>query len=484
MHMIMYYRKNRTWLLGLLMLFLAAVTRYYGLGWSFWGDETTSLVQVRDLFGKPFFATQLEHRDLEARANPIGYSIQAVVYAIFGEGERGARVGVSTAGVIAIVMIFLLTSRLYGRVTGTILGFMLILSPWYLFHTQNNRNYSYAFLFGSFALLSAGFAWKHNHFRWGAIAGLFSGITGATHNFAIIIPAGLTAFAVSEWLRRKTPLPRRAIAGYMLTGGIALFLTYSLAWLVMRNWVAQQTWGYSSLHTLIGLAFNLDWGIALAACAGLVWVMLISRNPIDRLWGMVAITAGLAAIAMPFLVPFRHDYLLSVVLVFFMLAARFLVQVYDMLRERSLLFAIMITTIFLLLPLPSFISYYQDGDRHDYRAAAQCIKDHYQAGDMIAADSAGLLQYYLPSFQIEAANQSILGAKYIPHLEQLASGGQRLWLVLTLSRQEFPRELDRWLWEHAVRILRVKKKRFDYHENITDVYLITIRSAKLSPQMP
>lgn len=41
-----------------------------------------------------------------------------------------------------------------------------------------------------------------------------------------------------------------------------------------------------------------------------------------------------------------------------------------------------------------------------------------------------------------------------------------------MAREELLQEVDQWLWKHGVRMLRIKKKRFDYHENITEVYLL------------
>ena len=46
-----------------------------------------------------------------------------------------------------------------------------------------------------------------------------------------------------------------------------------------------------------------------------------------------------------------------------------------------------------------------------------------------------------------------------------------MWYVFRLARGEPPRAVDQWLSRRGVRMARFKKRRFDYHENITDVYL-------------
>jgi hypothetical protein len=222
---------------------------------------------------------------------------------------------------------------------------------------------------------------------------------------------------------------------------------------------------------LMALAFNLNWGIALVACAGWVWAIWYSKESLDRIWASVAIVAAFTAILAPLFWHFRHEYLFPVFLAFFMLAARVVTQIYEMLKKRSLVLAISVVTAFLLLPLPSFVSHYIDGNRHDFRTAAKLIEAHYQTGDLVLADWSGILKHYVP-FQVGYMGDLQQGTEAISQLEQAVSSGKRLWLVYTLARQEFPTDVDRWLWNNGVRMLRIKKKRFDYHENITDVYLI------------
>lgn len=60
-----------------------------------------------------------------------------------------------------------------------------------------------------------------------------------------------------------------------------------------------------------------------------------------------------------------------------MLAARLVAHVYEQVKKQSRFVALALVMVFVLLPLPSFVSYYQDGDRHDYRSAAQFVRDHY-----------------------------------------------------------------------------------------------------------
>jgi hypothetical protein len=461
-----------TWILALTFLLVGGMTRFYHLDWSFWGDETYTFVQVESLFEKPFFTTHLHANVSGTRSNPLGYSLQYLVYTFFGTGEWEARLGVAAAGTLAIALIFVLTSRLYGHTTGIILGCLLLFSPWHLFHSQNQRNYSYVFLFGSITLLTAALAWKENNRKWAILSGVMTALAVLTHSLSILIPIGLGAFVLVELLRLKGQVAWKAIKGYLYTAVPFLLLISFWAWLGWRNWSGEQVWGYTSLHVLMGLIFNMNWGISLVICIGWFWALWYSYDSSDKLWVTASVVVLGLALAAPMFLSFRHDYVFSSTLVFFMLAARFMAQLYEILKKRSVFLAIILIFALLLLPLPSFLSYYQDGNRHDYRSAAQFIIDHHQPDDIIVcAIWTAVLRHYLP-FQVTPVPYLQQSSQAIKSLEVLLSKGNRIWLVTTLAREEYPAEVDRWLWRHAVRMLRIKKKRFDYHENITEVYLL------------
>ena len=195
-------------------------------------------------------------------------------------------------------------------------GLLLLLCPWHLGFSQTNRVYSYAFAFGAVAFLSAAIAWKENKLRWGAVSGLASALAMSSHNLSALIPVTLAVFVLLEWIRSRENISLRAIAGYLLVGLPLLLMAGVLAWAAMHGWAGEQTWGYSSLHTLMGLAYNLTWSIALFAALGWAWAWY-RGDATDRLWATGATVAGVACCVAPLFVAFRHDYVFSSSLVFF-----------------------------------------------------------------------------------------------------------------------------------------------------------------------
>lgn len=465
-----YLRQHPAWLLGLAFLALGLGTRFYRLGWSFSGDETTSFAEADSLLQKPLLLSEYGYADRQGRAQPIGYLLQAATYHLFGTSEIGARTGVALFGAMGIALVVVMTCHLYDTKTAVVLGFLVVLCPWHLGFSQGNRVYSYAFVFASLALLSAAMAWKKNALRWGVVSGVASALAVSSQNTSALIPVALAAFVVLEWLRSRENIPRRSIVGYLIPGLPLLLIAAVLAWTAMHGWAGEQNWGGGSVHTLMGLAYNLTWSVACLACLGWIWAWY-KGDAIDRLWATGATVAGIACCVAPFFVAFRHDYVFACSLVFFMLATRALVAVTSIVATHSRFLAVGLSVAVLAFPLPQFISHYKDGNRPDWRAAAECIRQNMQPGDIIAGHTKGPLYYYL-HLPIEHVPPPYRAAECISTLSRFHNGTKRVWVVWRVTRDDIPPSVDRWLWEHAVRYARLKEKRFDYHENIVEVYLL------------
>jgi 4-amino-4-deoxy-L-arabinose transferase-like glycosyltransferase len=461
----------KPWAVAAVFLLLGFGTRFYRLGWSVSGDHTSTFEEVQSLVEKPFFLGAFEAYDILPRGVPIAYALQAISFKVFGTTEAGSRAGSAIAGALAIGVCVLVASRLYGLTYGIILGAMLALCPWLLYHTQNNRLYSHAFLFTSIAILATCISWRNNSLRWGAVGGAFSAIAISTHVISAVVPAGMLLFLLIEAVSKRGPIRWRAVAGYAAVGIPLMLISVALAVWAFGHWTpAAATQGWHRSPHLEGLAYNLGWSVALLALVG--WVVVWgSEDSSDRMWAMIAVVVVAACVFVPLVTAFRPDYVFPSALVFFLLASRVLTRVYEALLPKSRATAVGVVAAVVLFPLPSFVSYYQDGDRQDYRSAAAFINKHLQPADLVAADTPGALGYYLDVPVESAGRPSTTAARTIETLAELSSEGKRVWYVCRFAREEPAREVDRWFWQNAVRMLRIKKKRFDYHENILDVYL-------------
>jgi len=463
---------RKIWAVSIAFLLLGCATRFYRLDWSVSGDHTSTLGQVQSLLDKPFFLDEFGKNDLLPRAIPVGYVLQAITFKAAGTTEAGSRAGCALAGALGIGLAVFFALRLFGLAFGTALGGMLALWPWLLIHSQSNRIYSYAFLFTSAALLATCVAWRRNSIFWGALGGGLSAIAIGTHSISAVVPAGLLLFLLAEILTKRSSIQRRALMGYVVAGVPLMLVAVALTVWAMdhRPAAVAATEAWHRVPHLDGLAFNVGWSVTLLSVVGwfLSWR---SDDPSDRMWAMIAVAIVAACVLVPFVAAFRPDYVFPSSLVFFLLATRVLTRVYEAVSPNSKLLAVGVVAAVVLFPLPSFVSYYQDGDRKDYRTAAAFIEKQFRAGDLVAADTQGALGYYLDVPVLPAGRPSTTAPRTIATLTELASQGKRVWYVCRFAREEPSPEVDRWFWQNAVRMRRIMKKRFDYHENILDVYL-------------
>ena len=463
---------RRSLAVAIVFLVLVAGTRFYHIGWSIGGDEPTMLAQVRSVVEKPFFLRQFGPLDAEGRAYPVPHLLNAVAFRVFGTDEVGSRMGCAIAGVLGITITVLVVSRLYGLTNAVVLGMMLLLWDWHIYHSQSNRHYSYAFLFATTALLTATLGWQRNSFWWALLAGVFSALAISSHLFTAVVPAGFLLFFLVEAAARRGPVQKRALWGYVVSGVPLMIISCGLGLWAFGSWLSpsQGRLDYSVSHSLMGLSYNLGLGVVVLSMTA--WLLAWRKGDAsERMWAAVAAVVSVVTVVVPRFLVFRPDYVFPATVVFFLLASRTLTRAFEDLKSQSRVLAYGLVVAFFAVPLPSFLSYYQDGDRHDYRAAAALIKEHLCPGDVIAADTPMALEYYL-NVPVTGVVRPVADPQAcIEALQKLSASGNRVWYVCRYTRDEPAPDADRWLWEHAVRMRRFKQKRFDYHENALDVYL-------------
>jgi hypothetical protein len=58
-------------------------------------------------------------------------------------------------------------------------------------------------------------------------------------------------------------------------------------------------------------------------------------------------------------------------------------------------------------------------------------------------------------------------------LRRLSRGNERLWVVVPSGRDGKPDDLGHWLGRHCSQQLLVRHKRYDYYDNVMEVFLFT-----------
>jgi hypothetical protein len=252
-------------------------------------------------------------------------------------------------------------------------------------------------------------------------------------------------------------------------------LTGALAWAglvfyllpIARGWNAGELWGYSIAHSLQGAVSQLGWPVVLLALPGAL--ALGKQRPEQAgYWLSFAALWLAASVVLPKLIVYYMSYVFPLAFSIVILAGYGLGAIYEGLRPQGRLVAVAAVAAGCLLNLPSVYSYYQDGNRHDYRTAAQFLEQHWQPGDRLAAVSSDILAHYAP---VCKQAYGLDGSDPLPALQELTQTPGRLWIVLSCGRAGKPDDVSDWLAHHCTQELRVRRKRIDYYDYTVEVFL-------------
>jgi hypothetical protein len=330
-----------------------------------------------------------------------------------------------------------------------------------------HRFYMTASFFTTLCMLSGAWAVQRNSTKWTLLASGFAVAAVFTHTLQAVVLGGLGAgLLVAAWVQRR-PLPRIQLILVAATGvvvvGMAAFYLYPLA----RGWNGGEGWGSSPLHQLMASVYEIGWPVALLAGLGAVSAVRL-RNDQGCYWLTWAVLWAGASVALPLVVVFHSAYVFPLSLGVVVLAGIAAGQIYSFLRQQSLVLATAWIAVVCALNLPSLLSHYNDGSRHDYRTAARYITKHWQPGDHVAAIAPGALRRYSEVCQ-EAV--SLKTWDPLPELKQLGAQPGRTWIVIPSNRPGKSEDLRRWLGANCTQELELKPPRYDYREYVVEVYL-------------
>lgn len=468
-------------LILLLILVTAGTMRFYKLGdWSFAGDELATISEANSLWGSntPSDRSSSVHSQITRlpKITPLAHTTHYFGYRLFGEDEWGARVVPALFGTLSIGIIFWLAVPLLGTSGALTLTLIVTFLPEHLFQSQNNRFYSVTFFFDVFVFLLAATVTKYRS----ASSSFFLGVTalGMILCHALtgliwgIVLAGIIAAAVAQ---RRFPSCNVCI---ILIAFSLLFLCFAVFYIVplAKGWNETESWGYSPLHALLAAVNKCGFPIALLAGLGGLLAVTNIREPDNAFWMTVAVLSFACVLILPKIMVFNPQYLFLFIFPFLVLAARFADCVFLQLRKLGTAHCSFLAAVWLVmvccLNMPSSVSYYLDGSRHNNREAYEYVQKHWQEGDRITGYSMGNARYYIPQCEPRIP---LSPTKTIEQLQELITeeknDGRRLWLVVGSHRGGLNLDLRRWLGKNCSYEQRISKKRYDYNEYTVEVFL-------------
>jgi hypothetical protein len=196
----------------------------------------------------------------------------------------------------------------------------------------------------------------------------------------------------------------------------------------------------------------------------------MKREPQDGYWTVWAGIWAIASVVLPMFVVYHPGYLFPLTLGVLVLAGRGIGVVYDALKPSYSLAAYAWVGLMCLINLPSVVSYYADGNRADLRTPGAFVSKQWEPRDRVVTYSPRLLKRYVaPGIQPEVMKIS----DPLSDLRRLTRSPERLWIVMPSTRIGKPEPLAYWLGQHCSLEWWHRSRRFDYEENIMEVYLYT-----------
>jgi hypothetical protein len=461
----------------MLLTLLAAALRFYGLGkWGFYFDEFYTVDDALNMrwgsvYGIPMATFP---NDAHTASIPITFLLTRLAFILFGVSEWSARCMSALAGVAAVPLFYLFFTRISSRTLGWLGALLIAVAPWHIYHSQEARFYALLFLFGGGAAFSLYLGLERDG-KWSLfLSTVFLTLALLTQTAAVFLAVALFAYLLILWVfpcEKPPGLRWRTFKWFVVPFMVEGLLMSPFALYVLQHWgMKQEDYKYSPAHIMQALIYNF--GAPLIALAGFGLLESLRRR--ERLGLFLAMYGGIPLLLLltaTFLLKSAMGprYLLGALPAYFLLAAYGGVLILRQVGGKSPLLAAGLVALMLTAQLPFLMSYYVDGDRADYRYAANFLSSQMGPSDVVLSPhSPYTLKYYLQR-HVELLNVSESELRHIEQTPQV-----KRWLVVVVGRHSFVNDgeetLERWLQKHGQLVYEHRSGQFDLHTHDIRVY--------------
>lgn len=448
---------RRFWLAFAAVLALAAGARAACLGkWAFAADELGSFKDVERYRDPPAGSTHPD--DALPRVIPLSILALDAGHALFGSDELGCRVVVTLFGLAHVAVVVVGLSLVTSRAVALTAGLWLAVSVEHIFFSQYHRFYTLAALLVGCATLAAARSVKVGSPRWMAAACVFASLAVLAHTlvgtvFGILLVGGV----IAVFNGTKRPL-LVAVVG----SGVALAWLALVILPVVGAKAGLKAWtGYSSAHAVFGAVAQVSWPVCLLAVPGLA-IMWRRDRAQAVFWAAAGCAWAGSAVALPKVLPYHPAYIFPLMLPAFVFAATAVGEIASAAHTSGgRAAAVLVWLLLPLLNLPSLASYYQDGNRHDFRAAAAYLTERIGPNDRVLSNEPDKLLHYRPELRPQIVDQPRAAAPS-DALSKVPPGG-RLWVVCSGGRTGFEPAWEKWVYANCHQDAVVGRPRYDYY---------------------
>jgi mannosyltransferase len=412
------------------IILIAGSMRFYKLGeWSFWGDEMFTIGGKEDGF----------NYSLARRS--ISLTLIQVAVALVGTSEWSARLVPALIGVVSVPILYFPVRKMFGPKVALATALLLAVSPWHLYWSQNARFYTALLLFYTLALFAFYFGIEEDRPWYLLLSLIFLGLAAKERLLALfLIPVVLAYLVLLKILPVEAPpgLRGRNIAVFFIP---ALIVGSFFAGPYLRNlpgWLAG--FGYSNnspFWILAGVVYYV--GIP-AMCMGALGALYFLTKR-SRAALLLSLSAAVPLLTIMGISPFHYTanrYVFISLTSWFVLAALAGVELLSQSQRNFKILAVGALLLLLIDPLSQDVLYYrlQNGNRDNWKAAFEMVRERKADGDLVAAANSDLGDYYLQDRTIDFGSLD---------LASIEGNEVRVWFVEDMIAQDVFPDVHNWL---------------------------------------
>jgi len=449
---------RRLWVALALVALVTACLDSYGISkWPMADDEVPSLVEMGlhhvdgDAFSVPAF--QIERLP---KALPVWYAVQSRAIALLPQNEMGFRIPSLIFAILTSALVFLLAARWRGLWFAAAVAIVLNGSQLFVLLSQIDRFYSMPLLLLTLALAAMCAP------RGGALmlvaTGLFAVLSVLSHNVTVAVFVLAFLAACPAYVLGRVPLT------LPLRSGVAALLSVLLYVFYLRPLVSG--WASTGNPTPVLVSFAAETGIPVLALALFgCWLALVRRNQEGfMLWWTLMFAGSLCCFQLA-PISWNPRYFVFFLPPLWILAAYAMEFIARRVGYRTVGAAWYGCVIVLMLP--TLLSHYQDGGRHDYRQAAAVLVTYDRQDQPILSDDAETISYYLPA-DLRQRLHVRTKVKEFPRSEFFLVCRSNAWMALP----EVPHR-------HMDLLAEIYRRRYDQFSHILRVY--RVEAAEIEP---
>lgn len=441
----------RLWLALAAIVIVALAIQSYGITtWPMADDDVPTLVELGLVdIGAETFSVPRDQVGRLPRTLPVWYGFQGFAIALLPEGELSYRIPSLVCGVLTSALVFLVAARWKGLWFAIALAIVLNGSVPFVYSAQLNRFYAMPLLL--LVLTFVAMSYPRGGPGMIILTAVLAGLTLLAHNVTLAVFVVAFIGALMAW-----PIGHASRALVWRSGAAAglCLLVYAF---YIRPLVAG--WHSTGNPTPVLVSYAAHLGIPTLALALLGAAISLGRwrdRPAMLWWTLMF--AGSICVFLLAPIGWNPRYLLLFMPPAWLLAAH-AVELVAGRMGGSVLRVGWYACVALLL-LPNLASHFQDGSRHDYRAAAALLEARAQPGQPILSDDAETISYYLPD-DLRRTLQVRTKVRVPPEEEFFLVARSNAWM-----------DQPRFRGRHVELLAEIRQRRFDQFSHILRVYRV------------